>query len=220
LRQSPNQCFAIVAPTWAMISASEIAFVRASLAPGLDPFSPGLDPIAIALSVLLLGLFGYGVAVLVTSRTGNRLTPLTYFTATQSARLWFGLAIVLPVLIGIALAALLPPSFGLSALYNPLVFVAPYPIGLGCLLLAYLTSSRPTKAAVVAGTAPSFMTSSDGLWWWDGSRWLPTLGVSPENALRSADGNYWWSGSRWFAMPPWPPKISRRSRRVPSSLIP
>ena len=35
--------------------------------------------------------------------------------------------------------------------------------------------------------------SSDGMWWWDGERWVVAAGIV------SRDGSWWWDGQRWLS---------------------
>ena len=58
--------------------------------------------------------------------------------------------------------------------------------GLGPLLLVGLIVWLAVGRRYRYSSPPSF--SDDGLWWWDGQRWLPAI---------SADGKWKWNGHAW-----------------------
>jgi hypothetical protein len=167
----------------------------------------------VILTVLLVApAFAYGVALLATSRSGAHrvLPPMGYGTA-PSAGVWLGLAIVLSgVLGGIGATFFYQPTAG-DHVWWMFFFFAPSVVAVGCLLTGYVVSMRPIKATIVAGLAPTFVTSPDHLWWWDGRQWFGVPSVAPLHALRSPDGNHWWSGDRWCPMPALPPRKPRGS---------
>jgi hypothetical protein len=169
----------------------------------------------IPIAVLVAAAFAYGVALLATSRRGTRRVPSPVgYGTTPSARVWLGLAIVLPVVLGTIGAAFFPPAADGPGAWTGFFYFSPSLVGIGCVLVSYVVSMRPIKATIVAGLAPTFVTSPDHLWWWDGSQWFGVPSVAPLHALRSADGNYWWTGDHWYPMPALPP---RRPRSSPST---
>jgi hypothetical protein len=129
---------------------------------------------------------------------------------TPGARVWLGLAIVLSGVLGGIAAGFVPPAADDQGWFAFFYF-SPLVVAIGCLLTAYLVSMRPIKATIVAGLAPTFVTSPDYLWWWDGRQWFGAPSVAPLDALRSPDGNYWWTGDHWSPMPAFPPRKPRRS---------
>jgi hypothetical protein len=164
--------------------------------------------------VLVAAPFAYGVALLATSRRGTRRVPSPVgYGTTPSVRVWLGLAIVLPVVLGsIGAAFFFPPTASDPGVWSALLYFAPPGlVGIGCVLVSYVVSMRPIKATIVAGLAPTFVTSPDHLWWWDGSQWFGVPSVAPLYALRSPDGNHWWTGDHWYPMPALPPRKPRGS---------
>jgi hypothetical protein len=135
------------------------------------------------------------------------------YGTTPSARVWLGLAMVLPVVFGGIGAGFFPPAADGPGVWTGFFYFSPGLVGIGCMLVSYVVSMRPIKATIVAGLAPTFVTSSDHLWWWDGREWFGVPSVAPLHALRSPDGNYWWTGDLWYPMPALPP---RRPRSSPS----
>jgi hypothetical protein len=144
----------------------------------------------------------YGIAIIISARSPH-LKPVWLFPGiaeTPTAKVWYGLAFVIPgaIVWGVALAIRPTPA---TAYLLALWLLAPVSFA-GCLDLARAYSNRSVKRAIIAGLAPSFYISADGRWWWNGDTWLSVAAAVPEGAFRSPDGNYWWAGSFWFPMPP------------------
>jgi hypothetical protein len=176
-------------------------------------------PIMAILTVALVAWpFGYGVALLATCRHGARRVPTPMGdNITVGARVWLGLALALPAVLGGIGAALFDDSPTVQDRgWFMFFFFAPVVVAVGCLLVAYALSIRPLKASIVAGLAPTFVTSPDHLWWWDGAQWFGVSSVAPPHALRSPDGNYWWTGDHWNPTPALP---ARKPRRSPSASL-
>jgi hypothetical protein len=123
-----------------------------------------------------------------------------------AARVWLGLAYVLPLagsfVAGWVLRAAGPSSAVATAplpsfvgLVGPAAFVI-------CLILARTSSLRAVRNVILNGRTPSFRVSSDRIWWWDGEAWANVSAAVPESALRSPDTNYWWTGHDWLPLPP------------------
>lgn len=171
----------------------------------------GQPAMMIPMVVLVAAPFAYGVALLATSRRGTRRVPSPVgFGTTPSARVWLGLAIVLPIVLESIGAAFFFPATPSSPGVWPAFFV-PGLVGIGCILVSDVVSMRPIKATIAAGLAPTFVTWPDHLWWWDGAQWIGASAVAPPHALRSPDGNYWWTGDQWSPMPALAPRKPRRS---------
>jgi hypothetical protein len=191
----------------AISSGPSLASVRSSV-------EIGQPDMTIPIVVLVAAPFAYGVALLATSRRGSRrvLSPVGYGT-TPSVRVWLGLAIVLPVVLeSIGAAFFVPPTPSGSSLWSAFFYFSPPGlVGIGCVLVGDVVSMRAIKATIVAGLAPTFVTSPDHLWWWDGSQWFGVPSVAPMHALHSPDGNYWWTGDLWYPMPALPPRKPRSS---------
>lgn len=165
-------------------------------------------PAALYISVVILYISAailapaYGIAIIMSAR-GPHLKPVWLFPGiaeTPAAKVWYGLAFVIPGAIGWGLALAIRPSPATAYLLF-LWVLAPISFA-GCLDLARAYSNRSVKRAIIGGLAPSFYISADGRWWWNGDTWLSVAAAVPEGALRSPDGNYWWAGSFWFPMPP------------------
>jgi hypothetical protein len=156
---------------------------------------------------------GYGIGMIALARR-PQLKPvgLVGLATTPAAARWFGLAFVLPALIGLSIAFIFRPmsDAGAQALFAIAYWAAPCAYA-GCLLLARTCSNRPVKRAILAGSAPIFTASPAGDRWWNGSTWVSTTAAAPEGAQHSPDGNYWWTGSAWLPMPPIPRRLSRDS---------
>jgi hypothetical protein len=150
---------------------------------------------------------GYGLAVIANAgRPRVRLMMRDWgLGGSPAAKVWFGLAYVLP------LAGSFVGGWVLRAA-GPFSAVAPTPLSLLvgllglaafviCLILAHVSSLRAVKNAIHNGRAPSFTVSSDRAWWWDGEAWANVSAAAPESALRSPDTNYWWTGQDWLPLP-------------------
>ncbi len=203
LRADPGAYVCACAPGFAMASGvfaySEAQLVR--LGQPLAVASPAM--------VIIPGLFAYGFALVATARRGTPLipTPLGYGSG-ASSRLWLGLAMVLPALLAVlgATFVLRSPDQGRWFL---LVSISPLVVAVACLIVGYVVAMRPVRAAILAGRAPTYVTSPNRQWWWDGTYWFGVSSAVPPRALRSPDGNYWWTGEGWSPMPPLPPKKPR-----------
>jgi hypothetical protein len=178
------------------------------LQPGAD-FGAGFPAGALYFSGAILYISAailapaYGIAIIISAR-GPHLKPVWLFPGiaeTPTAKVWYGLAFVIPGAIVWGLALAIRPTTPATAYLLFLWFLAPVSFA-GCLDLARAYSNRSAKRAIIAGLAPSFYISADGRWWWNGDTWLSVAAAAPEGALRSPDGNYWWAGSFWFPMPP------------------
>jgi hypothetical protein len=188
--------------------------VMGSFVGGLNVFQPGRDfgsgfpagalYFSAAIPYISAAMLApaYGIAIIISAR-GPHLKPVWLFpgsTGTPAAKVWYGLAFVIPGAIVWGLALAIRPTPGTAYLLF-LWFSAPISFA-GCMDLARIYSNRPVKRAITAGLAPSFYISLDGCWWWNGATWLSATAVTPESALRSPDGNYWWTGNYWVPLPP------------------
>jgi hypothetical protein len=162
----------------------------------------------------------YGLAFIVTARTSHRMRSDGYWlrglTATATARLWFGLAFVIPESLAWGISSWLFPLSGPPTVYKAILWWLPIIPFFVCIFLALSYSNRDIKRKVIAGHAPTYVMSPDGTWWrnadtwmsvndrvwWNGNAWVRAAAAVPEDALRSPDGNYWWTGSAWCALPP------------------
>lgn len=160
----------------------------------------------------------YGLAFVVTARRPHPRQPDGYLlgiTATPAAKLWFGLAFVIPESLAWGVNSWLFPTSG-PATYWAILWWLPAGTFVVCMFVAHAYSNRDVKRVILAGLAPSYAMSPDGSWWlngdtwasvadrvwWNGNAWVSAAAVVPEDALQSPDGNYWWTGSSWCAMPP------------------
>lgn len=130
-----------------------------------------------------------------------------------AATVWFALGVLAPLLIGYPFSWLYRPSAA-SSLVAAMEYFGPFLIAVVCFSIAFALRNRDIKRAVLAGLAPTFLTSPDRRWWWDGSQWVGVSAVDPPQALHSPDGNYWWSGEAWLPLPRRPPKRPSRSRSL------
>ena len=158
------------------------------------------------LAICAVGV-GYGLAVIATAgRPRVRLTMRDWgLGGSAAAKVWLGLAYLLPLAGSFAAGWVLSPAGSFSAvattplsllvrLLGPAAFVL-------CLILARVSSLGAVKNAIFDGRAPSFTVSSDQAWWWDGQQWTNVADAAPESALRSPDTNYWWTGQDWIPLP-------------------
>lgn len=204
LRRSPKAYLRSAALGLGMASGYGAASVRGFI-------EVGWPVMAMLTGVLAAGPFVYGIALLATSRHGTRRVPSPMGDRiTVGTRVWLGLGLVLPGVLGSIGAVFVLPSADSHGWFAFFAF-APCLVAVGCVLIAYVLSIRPIKATIVAGLAPSFVTSPDHLWWWDGTAWFGVPSVAPLHALRSVDDNYWWTGDRWCPMPALPPPRPRGS---------
>ena len=179
-----------------------------------------LRPFAIFLSSIAGLAFAYGIAVVLTSRRrGRGLVPAWQgLNVNPGARAWFGLAIILPLMIGgVGVLFFEPESSARSQILFTVFFFAPSVIAAGCVLLSRAWSYREIKKTIVSCVAPSYVMSHDHFWWWDGTQWASASAVAPSQALRSPDGNYWWTGRDWCALPPFPWRTPKESQPVPDA---
>lgn len=209
----------LVVPAWRRPSSTRgfamlgvlFLFYVYSVAGGTLTSVPGVPlPATLPYLVICAVGVGYGLAVIATAaRPRVRLLMRDWgLGGSPAARVWFGLACMLPlaasVVSGWVLRAAGPfstlattPLSWLVGLLGPAVFVI-------CLVLARVCSLRPVKRAILGGRAPSFEISADLASWWDGEAWASIFVCAPESALRSPDGNYWWAGEGWLPLPPRP----------------
>ena len=117
--------------------------------------------------------FGYGITVILTSgRRGGVVPAWLGLNVNPGARAWFGLAIVLPLLIGgLGACSSEPGPSARSQILFTVFFFAPAVIAAGCVLLSRACSYREIKKAIVSCVAPSYVMSHDHFWWWDGAQW-------------------------------------------------
>jgi hypothetical protein len=184
----------------------------------------GTPYVAVDVTMAVLAT-AYGLAFIVTARKPHRGQSDGYWqgiTATPAAKIWFGLAFVIPESVAWGISSWLFPGVG-PTVYGAILWGLPAGIFVVCVIVALSYSNRDVKRAILAGLAPSYVMSPDGTWWrkadtwlsvtdrvwWNGNAWVSAVATAPDNALRSPDGNYWWTGSAWCAMPP-------RARRSPS----
>jgi hypothetical protein len=181
------------------------------MAGGLLALAPGMLWPAV---VICAGGVGYGLAIIATARRPRvRLMMRDWGLAgSPAAKVWFGLAYVLPLAGSLAAGRVLLSAFlgagpfsevATAPLSWLLHLVGPAAFAL-CLILARVCSRRPIKNAILDGRAPSFKISNDRAWWWDGAAWAHVSIAAPESALRSPDTNYWWTGKDWIPLPPRP----------------
>jgi hypothetical protein len=178
----------------------------------------GVPFVAIDVTMAVL-VAAYGLAFIVTARRrhlGQSDGYMLAMTATPVAKLWFGLAFVIPESLAWGVSSWLFPTTA-SSVYGAILWWLPAAAFVVCMFVAYAYSNRGVKRMVLAGLAPSYVMSPDGTWWrhadtwmsvtdrvwWDGNAWVSATAAVPDDALRSPDGNYWWTGSGWCAMPPW-----------------
>ncbi len=167
-------------------------------------------PDALPYLVICAGGVGYGLAVIATAgRPRVRLLMRDWgLSGSLAARVWFGLACILPLAASLLAGWMLrlagplstlatTPLAWLVGLLGPAAFVI-------CLIVARVCSLRPVKRPIFEGRAPAFQISADVSSWWDGEAWASILVCAPESALRSPDGNYWWAGEGWLPLPPRP----------------
>ena len=178
---------------------------------GAVALEPGIPwPAALPYLVICAVGVGYGLAVIATAgRPRVRLMMRDWgLGGSAAAKVWLGLAYLLPLAGSFAAGWVLSPAGSFSAvattppsllvrLLGPAAFVL-------CLILARVSSLRAVKNAIFDGRAPSFTVSSDQAWWWDGQEWTNVADAAPESALRSPDTNYWWTGQDWIPLPPRP----------------
>ena len=174
-------------------------------------------PFAIFFTSIAGLAFAYGIAVILTfRRRGRGLVPAWLgLNVNPGARAWFGLAIILPLMIG-GVGALYfepGPSPRSQILFTAFYF-APAVIAAGCVLASRACSYRAIKETIVSGKAPIYLMTHDHFWWWDGVQWASTALVAPPQAVQSPDGNYWWTGRDWCALPTFPWSTSRTARGV------
>jgi hypothetical protein len=171
-----------------------MADARAYLGTGMVDISIGIGILAVA----------YGVLVIVTA-WGPRLKPdaIGYaIVATPIAKLWYGLAFIVPIAVTWSAAFLFNPRSLADSPYWDLVYWSGPASLAACILLARVSSVRPLKRAILAGRAARYLMSPDDRWWWDDSAWVAVATAAPEAAVRSPDDNYWWTGRSWVALPP------------------
>ena len=164
--------------------------------------------------------FAYEVTVILTSGRPRGVMPAWLgLNVNRDARAWFGLAIVIPLVIsGVGAFYFSPPGpTTQSQILFTVFFFAPAVIAAGCVLRSRAFSYRDIKKAIASGAAPSYVMSNDHFWWWDGARWVSAHAAAPPHALRSPDGNYWWSGRGWCALPPFPWRMPKASRAAPDA---
>jgi hypothetical protein len=175
-------------------------------------------------SIFFVGIaslgFAYGIAVMLTAGRQRGVMPAWLgLNVNPEARAWFGLAIVIPLVIGgVGAFFVWPPGFQTTDRYQlmfTIFFFAPAVVAAGCVLRSRMCSYRDAKEAIVSGAAPSYVMSHDRIWWWDGAQWASTAAAAPSQALRSPDGNYWWTGRDWCALPALPWRVSRASQAPP-----
>jgi len=176
-----------------------------------------LRPFAIFFTSIAGLAFAYGIAVILTfRRRGRGLVPAWLgLNVNPGARAWFGLAIILPLMIG-GVGALYfetGPSPRSQILFTAFYF-APAVIAAGCVLASHACSYRAIKETIVSGNAPIYLMTHDHFWWWDGVQWASTALVAPPQAVQSPDGNYWWTGRDWCALPTFPWRTSQTARGV------
>ena len=188
-----------------------LLFYVYSVAGGIVASVPGMPwPAALPFLVICAVGVGYGVAVIATAgRPRVRLVMRDWgLGGSTAAKVWLGLAYILPLAGSFVAGWMLRPAGPLWAvattqwsslvgLLGPAAFVT-------CLILARVCSLRAVKKAILDGGTPSFTVSSDGAWWWDGEAWASVSAAVPEGALRSPDTNYWWTGQDWLPLPPRP----------------
>jgi len=209
----------LVIPAWRRPSSGRgfamlgvlLFFYVYSVAEGALTWVPGMPwPADLPFLVICAGGVGYGLAVIATAgRPRVRLMMRDWgLSHSPAAKVWFGLAYVLPLtgsfVAGWVLRAAGPssalattPLSTLVGLLGPAAFVV-------CLILARVCSLRPLKRAILDGRAPTFKVSSDVAWWWDGDAWASVFVSAPQSAQRSPDDNYWWAGQGWLPLPPRP----------------
>ena len=164
--------------------------------------------------------FAYGVTVILTSGRPRGVMPAWLgLNVNRDARAWFGLAIVIPLVIsGVGALYFSPPGpTTQSQILFTVFFFAPAVIAAGCVLRSRAFSYRDIKKAIASGAAPSYVMSNDHFWWWDGAQWVSAHAAAPPQALRSPDGNYWWSGCDWCPLPPFPWRMPKASRAAPDA---
>lgn len=177
----------------------------------------GATYVAVDVAMAVLAT-AYGLAFVATARRLHPRQPDGYLlgiTATPAAKLWFGLAFVIPEALAWGVSSWLFPTTG-PTVYGAILWWLPASTFVVCIFIAHAYSNRDVKRTVIAGLAPSYAMSADGTWWrkadtwmsatdrvwWNGNAWVSATAAVPDNALRSPDGNYWWTGSAWCAMPP------------------
>jgi hypothetical protein len=179
-------------------------------------------------SIFFVGIaslaFAYGITVILTSGRRRGVAPAWLgLNVNRNARAWFGLAIVIPPVIGgVGALYFSPPGYPPTTqgqLLFTVFFFAPAVIAAGCVLLSRACSYREIKKVIVSGAAPSYVMSRDHRWWWDGAQWASASAAAPSQALRSPDRNYWWTGRDWCALPPvaWRAPRGSRSATDPSA---
>ncbi len=167
-------------------------------------------PAALPFLVICAAGVGYGLAVIATAGRPRVTLMLRDWGlgGSTAAKVWFGLAYILPLAVSLATGWVIGPAGPSSAVATPplswlVELVGPAAFAV-CLILARVCSLGPVRRAIVAGQAPSFKVWEDRAWWWDGGAWADWSVAAPESALRSPDGNYWWSGQGWLPLPPRP----------------
>ncbi|HXC77430.1 MAG TPA: permease prefix domain 1-containing protein, partial [Candidatus Acidoferrum sp.] len=119
-------------------------------------------PAALYISVVILYISAailapaYGIAIIISAR-GPHLKPVWLFPGiaeTPTAKVWYGLAFVIPGAIGWGLALAIRPTPS-TAYLLALWLLTPVSFA-GCLDLARAYSNRSVKRAIIAGLVPSF----------------------------------------------------------------
>jgi hypothetical protein len=152
----------------------------------------------IARVVASVVVVAYGILLILTAYRQHH--PLIWhasgFDANPVSTIWYGLAFVLPVVLVYGSTLLLPTHAGEGFWWFawPVVFAL-------CVIRARAASMRQIKKIIVSGLAPSYPTSPDGSWWWDGTTWLRVSAAIPADAVRSPDDGYWWTGVDWLKVP-------------------
>ncbi|HYL07587.1 MAG TPA: hypothetical protein VEU76_03505, partial [Candidatus Udaeobacter sp.] len=62
-------------------------------------------------------------------------------------------------------------------------------------------SQQAAAAAALAAPPVALQMSADGMFWYDGARWIDISVEAPPFAPRSPDGAMWWDGFNWRQVP-------------------